>query len=175
MNSCLPCCKKDQAVEDIVPRSRKDTFAKVIEELKQKQQDDNVLERMITVTNQKKLESMNTIDEVANGFDYSGNRKGNRGCCTATRCYKGTLLVSSFLLTLYLTALLFTPPCPGEFAALRGTRTPPIKGMKRLDLTRYEGKWYQMYRVNSTRNLGTDFGDCSTATYRQDDEDDPFK
>lgn len=36
--------------------------------------------------------------------------------------------------------------------------------MTELNFDRYEGSWYQMYRVNGSY----DWGDCSTATYYQD-------
>ena len=59
-------------------------------------------------------------------------------------------------------AFLFTTPCPGDYKpTIRGKFRPKLETQSYLDLEKYKGLWYQMYRVNGTK----DWGDCSTAKY----------
>jgi hypothetical protein len=59
---------------------------------------------------------------------------------------------------------LLTPPCPGDYKpTIRGRFRPSLTAHQNLDLEKYKGLWYQMYRVNSTTN----WGDCSTAKYER--------
>jgi len=63
-----------------------------------------------------------------------------------------------------------TAPCPGEIALLKGSMKSAVHPMRELDFQKYQGRWYQMYRIGNK----VDYGDCSSATYDLSNQKDSF-